>query len=239
MKKLIFTLSVLFSSLYFCTVSASNGNPFPSSTSQGPSFRSGVVPTEQFYDSIALPYSVDSLAIDSSKTAKYIYMSAISQSYPAVGFKVTLTSADSLHFLLTSNEISSSLYAVIVSKNVDLSTDVYMNISAGSTAALAAGVYYIAFFTDNLYGKANIFITSTDVVTSISEATDNNFLVYGDNKAIVISGIKSGSNLSVFSADGSLITSAITNSNIKKIGVPVAGLYIVKVNGITKKVFVK
>lgn len=242
MKRLIFTLSVLFSALYFCTVSASNGNLFPSSTSQGPTFRSAAVPTEAFYDSVALPYSVDSLAIDTLKTAKVIIVPGSGSKtyfYPGVGFKVTLTSSDSLHFEFSSNEIPSSNSAVIVSKNVDLTSPISTNIGVSSTDTLSAGVYYIAFITNNLYGKANISIKSTSIVTSISEVTDNDFLVYGDNKAIAISGIKSGSNLSVFSADGSLITTAIASSNIKKIGVPAAGLYIVKVNGITKKVFVK
>jgi hypothetical protein len=233
MKKI--TLAVMFVALFLCVSTSTFGFNFvPSSGSR--SLTSPSAPTSSFYNSITLPYSVDSLVFDVNSAPTMTVLP--SESYPAIGFKVTLASSASLILNASSREIPITQFAFEVSQDPALSSNNYMNVGNGTTSILSAGSYYIVLFSDNLYGKFDISITSS-IATAVINVNNDDLRVFSDEGAIMISGVTANSNISVFTIDGRLVTSKIADSNTYRVEVPTAGLYLVKINGICKKVLVK
>ncbi|WP_318347227.1 IPT/TIG domain-containing protein [Aquipluma nitroreducens] len=129
--------------------------------------------TESFYEQITLPFApTDDVDMSSSTLAPTMNLVSVNGSYPSKGYKVTLIKSGTITLFASSNEITTSHFAFLVSTSYDasLSSKKYFKVGNGTTATLTPGTYYIVLFTDNMYGKFKLNITFAALpnITSIS-----------------------------------------------------------------------
>jgi hypothetical protein len=129
--------------------------------------------TESFYEQIPLPFvPTDDIDMSSSTLAPTMYLPSVNNSYPSKGYKVTLLKSGKISLSASSNEITASSFAFLVSTSYDASSSSqkYIGVGNGTTATLTPGTYYIILLTDNKYGKfkLNITFAAPPNITSIS-----------------------------------------------------------------------
>jgi len=236
MKKNYQILFVLIT-LLFTTVTM-NAADFFNSTQMTKMKASDPTPTESFYTSVSLPFlPVDSVDMSDATVAPSMYLESIGRSYPTIGYKFSLDQASTVTINGVSNTISANNIAFIISTSVSFNSYVVLKTQSQFSASLAIGDYYFVIITNNLYGKVKLSITQ-DVSTKTDDIQTDKILVTGDKGSIHISGIDNQSVVSVYNVTGALIKKLVTSSSTEEIMVETKGLYIVNVNGISKKVIV-
>jgi len=91
--------------------------------------------------------------------------------------------------------------------------------------------------------NSNTISLTTDNQSSNNEINNNNFIVLGKNKNIIIENKENkNANISIYKYTGELISKTITKNNITKISVNQNGIYIINIRtneqNITKKIFI-
>ena len=196
-------------------------------------------PTEAFYTHLtSLPYQpVDSVDMSNSTLAPTTYFSCFGSSYPTKGYKVILATPGTITLYAMSTKINIGNTAFVITSHYDLSDYVYVTSATGTSGTLSAGTYYIALVTNNLYGKYKLSITSTATITTELGNTENNQIqLYSANNSIIAKGVTPQSVIKVYNISGQLIKSVLASSQNEEIPMPNKGIYIVKVNGMSKKI---
>lgn len=200
---------------------------------------STVQPTEEFYTQLtSVPYeSVDSVDMTNSTLAPSYYYSCFTNSYPTKGFKIVLGTAGTITLRATSVSVSVGNYALIITKHYTLTDYEYLCTGIGTSNTLAAGTYYIALLTNQKYGKFKLNVSSTATITTELGSTENNQIqLYSKNNSIIANGINPKSVIKVYNISGQLLKSVVSSSNNEEIAMPNKGIYIVKVNDMSKKI---
>ena len=196
-------------------------------------------PTEAFYTHLtSLPYQpVDSVDMSNSTLAPTTYFSCFGSSYPTKGYKVILATPGTITLYAMSTKINIGNTAFVITSHYDLSDYVYVTSATGTSGTLSAGTYYIALVTNNLYGKYKLSITSTATITTELGNTENNQIqLYSTNNSIIAKGVTPQSVIKVYNISGQLIKSIVSSSQTEEITMPNKGIYIVKVNDLSKKI---
>ncbi len=202
----------------------------------------GITPTEEFYTTItSLPFEpVDSVDMSNSTLAPQVYFPSFSNSYPTKGYKLTLANNGTLTLTASSNTFTLSTFASVVSSNYDFTTNVYVASGGnGTTSTLTAGTYYIAFITNNVYGKFKLRMSSTaSLATGVERTATEQVQLFAQNRAIVITGLSAHSTINVFNLNGQMVKQLTSSSETEELTMPTKGMYLVNVNGISHKVIV-
>lgn len=201
----------------------------------------GITPTEEFYTTItSLPFEpVDSVDMSNSTLAPLVYFPSFSNSYPTKGYKLTLASDGTLTLTASSNTITALNVAAIVSSNYDFTTYKSLVTGNGTTSILPAGRYYIAFITNQLYGKFKLSISSTaSLATAVERTAAEQVHLFAQNRAIVITGLSDHSTVNVFNLNGQMVKQLTSSSETEELAMPANGVYLVTINGVSHKVIV-
>ncbi len=202
----------------------------------------GITPTEDFYTTItSLPFEpVDSVDMSNSTLAPTVYFPTFSNSYPTKGYKLTLATAGTLTLTASSNTIIAGNVAGLVSSNYDFTT--YISLLGGgngTTSTLTAGTYYVAFITNNVYGKFKLGIASTaSLATAVERTATEQVQLFAQNRAIVITGLSAHSTINVFNLNGQMVKQLTSSSETEELAMPANGVYLVTINGVSHKVMV-
>jgi len=92
------------------------------------------------------------------------------------------------------------------------------------------------YTTPAIVGNSTLSISFESTSTAISPIEVNNVNVYTDQDAIVVTGIDSGNNISVYTCSGLLLQNIKAIDNMARINVPSNQIYLVKAAGRTFKV---
>lgn len=202
----------------------------------------GITPTEDFYTTItSLPFEpVDSVDMSNSTLAPTVYFPTFTNSYPTKGYKLTLATNGTLTLTALSNTIMPSNVAAVVSSNYDFTT--YISLVGGgngTTSTLTAGTYYVAFITNNVYGKFKLGIASTaSLATAVERTATEQVQLFAQNRAIVITGLSAHSTINVFNLNGQMVKQLTSSSETEELAMPANGVYLVTINGVSHKVIV-
>ncbi len=108
----------------------------------------------------------------------------------------------------------------------------YFGISCPTTYNGEGKTNYAGVLLDDISLEEN---SSTDVETVKSPS----FTTYSLNNQIVVKGVKAGDNITVYNTLGATVATLKANANNTNINVAEQGVYLVRVNNSTQKVFVK
>lgn len=196
-------------------------------------------PTEAFYNHLtSLPYEpVDSVDMSNSTLAPSTYFSCFGNSYPTKGYKVILETPGTITLYASSNNVSVGNFAFVITTHYDLSDYVYLSTGNGTSGTLSAGTYYFTLLTNQKYGKFKLSVTSTATITTELGNTENNQIqLYSANNSIIAKGVTPQSLIKVYNMNGQLIKSVVASSQTEEITMPNKGIYVVKVNNLSKKI---
>lgn len=202
----------------------------------------GITPTEDFYTTItSLPFEpVDSVDMSNATLAPTVHFPCFANSYPTKGYKLTLANNGTLTLTASSNTFTLSTFASVVSSNYDFTTYVYVASGGnGTTSTLTAGTYYIAFITNNVYGKFKLRMSSTaSLATEVERTAAEQIQLFAQNRAIVITGLSAHSTVNVFNLNGQMVKQLTSSSETEELAMPANGVYLVTINGVSHKVIV-
>lgn len=196
-------------------------------------------PTEAFYTHLtSLPYQpVDSVNMSNSTFAPSTYFSCFGNSYPTKGYKVILETPGTITLYASSNNVSVGNFAFVITTHYNLSDYVYLRTGNGTSGTLSAGTYYFTLLTNQKYGKFKLSVTSTATITTELGNTENNQIqLYSTNNSVIAKGVTPQSVIKVYNISGQLIKSVVSSSQTEEITMPNKGIYIVKVNDLSKKI---
>lgn len=198
-------------------------------------------PAETFFSHLtSVPFEPsDSVDMSNSTLAPSVYYSCFSNSYPTKGYEVTLATPGTISLSASSRTITTGNYAFMVTSNYNLSNYVYLINGNGTTSSLSAATYYITLLTNQKYGKFKLNIASTASITTELGNTENNQIqLYNEKNAIVAKGFSPESVIKIYNTNGQLLKSVVSTSGSEVIAMPNKGIYIVKVNSVSKKIII-
>ncbi len=115
------------------------------------------------------------------------------------------------------------------------------SLEVNDTVSLTAGTYFVVIYTyhGTFTYDFSVKQKGETVIASATEFVVNDFKVYSTYSDIIISGLETNSSVMVAGIDGRMIAQLTASSETETIRVPNTGIYIVYVNGVSKKLIVK
>jgi hypothetical protein len=185
------------------------------------------------FKSVILPYGVTNVACNGANDI--------------ISFQGNTIRAKGFSFTLTQDTTVITSYAITGSKSysVDLYDSTFnliqSSLDENDTISLSSGTYFLILASDQGPFTYDLSIKQKgeDIILSAKNELNDTYTIFGTDKTINIEGLSINDNVIVYSVDGYVVRSFSATSDIEKVSVPNTGLYIVNVNGKSKKLIIK